>query len=216
VKPGRFIVLEGGEGAGKSTQAKLLAESLAAHGINTHLTREIGGSPLAEEIRKFWLAERDEAWDAMTELLLIFAARREHLVKTIWPKLQAGTWVISDRFVSSSQVYQGMVMGLGAAKVEALYYMIAEDFAPDHTLLLDIPVAKARERINTRQLDRYERQPDSFHEQLRQGYLTLAQRDAARWSVIDAAQEQAAVTQAIWQVVHSLIHEGGACQKHCH
>ncbi len=203
--PGRLIVLEGGEGAGKSTQSRLLAEKLQAHGVKVHLTREVGGAPLAEEIRSFWLAEREEAWDAMTELLLIFAARREHLVKTIWPKLQAGNWVISDRFVASSLAYQGMAMGLGANKVEALYYLVAEDFKPDLTLLLDVPVAAGQARISARQLDRYERRPSAFHEQLRQAYLTLARQPD--WAVLDAAQPAEPVAAAIWQQVHPLLHQ---------
>lgn len=201
---GRFIVLEGGEGAGKSTQAKLLADKLMAAGIPVHLTREVGGAPLAEEIRLFWLADRAEAWDGLTELLLIFAARREHLVKTIWPKLQAGTWVISDRFVSSSVAYQGVVMGLGVEKVAALYKLIAGDFLPDMTLLLDVPVAAGRQRIAARNLDRYERQPESFHEQLRQAYLTQAQQSPQGWQVIDASAPTGAVAAALWQAVAPL------------
>lgn len=206
MKPGRFIVLEGGEGAGKSTQCRLLAEKLRAHGVTVQLTREVGGAPLAEEIRDFWLAERAESWDAMTELLLIFAARREHLVKTVWPQLQVGAWVISDRFVASSLAYQGMAMGLGANKVEALYFLVAEDFKPDLTLLLDVPVAAGRARIAARQLDRYERQPEEFHERLRQAYLTLA-RQQPNWVVIDAAQEAEPVAAALWQQVHPLLHK---------
>lgn len=201
---GRFIVLEGGEGAGKSTQAKLLADKLLAAGIPVHLTREVGGAPLAEEIRHFWLADRAEQWDGLTELLLIFAARREHLVKTIWPKLQAGTWVISDRFVSSSVAYQGVVMGLGVEKVLALYKLIADDFKPDLTLLLDVPVAAGRQRISTRNLDRYERQPASFHEQLRQAYLTQAQQSPESWQIVDASAPAGAVAAALWQVVAPL------------
>ncbi len=206
MKLGRFIVLEGGEGAGKSTQCRLLAEKLQAHGIKVHLTREVGGAPLAEEIRSFWLAERAECWDSLTELLMIFAARREHLVKTIWPQLQAGAWVISDRFVASSLAYQGMAMGLGANKVEALYFMVAEDFKPDLTLLLDVTVAAGRARITSRQLDRYERQPEEFHERLRQAYLTLA-RQKPDWSVVDATQAAEPVAAALWQQVHPLLHQ---------
>lgn len=202
---GRFIVLEGGEGAGKSTQARLLAKKLQQRGIPVHLTREVGGSPLAEEIRNFWLQDRAEPWDALTELLLIFAARREHLVKTIWPKLQQGVWVVSDRFVASSIAYQGMAMELGSAKVEGLYHMIAEDFAPDITLLLDMPVEAARTRISARQLDRYERQPAAFHEKLRQGYLKLAQRDSAHWQVLNADRGQNEVADAIWHAVQPLL-----------
>jgi len=104
---GKFITLEGGEGAGKSTQAKHLAEALLKKGIKAILTREVGGSKAAEEIRKLWLSQDEGYWEPLAELLLIFAARREHLVKTIWPALKEGKWVISDRFVDSSYAYQG-------------------------------------------------------------------------------------------------------------
>lgn len=201
---GRFIVLEGGEGAGKSTQAKLLADKLMAAGIPVHLTREVGGAPLAEEIRQFWLADRTEAWDGLTELLLIFAARREHLVKTIWPKLQAGTWVISDRFISSSIAYQGVVMGLGIEKVATLYQLIADNFKPDLTLLLDLPVAAGRQRIAARNLDRYERQPESFHDKLRQAYLQQAQGAPKDWQIIDASAPTGVVAATLWQAVEPL------------
>lgn len=201
---GRFIVLEGGEGAGKSTQARLLADKLLAAGIPVHLTREVGGAPLAEEIRQFWLADRADAWDGLTELLLIFAARREHLVKTIWPKLQAGTWIISDRFVSSSVAYQGVVMGLGVEKVLALYKLVADDFKPDLTLLLDVPISTGKQRIAARNLDRYERQPESFHEQLRQAYLQQAQGAPKDWQVIDASAPTGVVAAALWQAIEPL------------
>ncbi len=202
---GKFIVLEGGEGAGKSTQAKLLADRLSERGIKTHLTREVGGSPLAEDIRKLWLADRDEKWDPVTELLLIYAARREHLVKTIKPKMDAGFWVICDRFNDSTVVYQGMAMGLGRERVMELYRIIAGDFMPHLTLILDVPVAAARIRMAGRQLDRYERQDDHFHEKLRQGYRQLATEMPAVRMIVDAAQDAQSVQDAIWQKIQPLL-----------
>jgi dTMP kinase len=198
---GKFIVFEGGEGAGKSTQVRLLAEHLRTKQIPVHVTREVGGAPLAEEIRHFWLAERTEAWDPLTELLLIMAARREHLVKTVWPKLEEGIWVISDRFNASSIAYQGMVMGLGADKVRAVYQQIAGDFSPDCILLLDLPVTIASSRISQRELDRYERQPPDFHKKLRQAYLELARSSPELWQVIDATRTPDQITATIAQHV---------------
>jgi dTMP kinase len=117
MEPGKFITLEGGEGAGKSTQVKNLCEFLRAKGKTVVQTREVGGVPTAEEIRGFWLRKGDGYWDSVTELLLIMAARREHLVKKIWPALASGMWVVSDRFVDSSRAYQGITMEIGRAHV---------------------------------------------------------------------------------------------------
>lgn len=205
---GRFIVFEGGEGAGKSTQAKNLAKKLMDSGLDVHLTREVGGSVLAEEIRKLWLADRALACDAMTELLLIFAARREHLTKTVWPNLEIGTWVVCDRFVDSTLVYQGDGMGLDHGSIHALYAMVAKDFVPDLTLILDIPVAVSRQRIAARQQDRYERESAAFHEKLRQGFLRLAQETPERRKVVDATQSLMSVQDAIWQQVQPLLARG--------
>lgn len=201
---GRFIVLEGGEGAGKSTQARLLAERLATQDIKVHLTREVGGSPLAEKIRALWLADHDEEWDSLTELLLIFAARREHLAKTIWPRLKQGYWIISDRFVASTIVYQGMVMGL-SNEAEKLRNLVVGDFKPDLTLLLDVTVALAQERIQSRCLDRYERKDADFHQKLRQSYLSMAERNSDDWRVVDAMQNVDAVQEAVWEAVKPLL-----------
>src|ERR1700691_346387 len=132
MKRGKFITLEGGEGTGKSTQAKKLADFLRKQGIKVVLTREVGGAPGAEKIRKIWLEEGEDYWDPLAELLLIFAARREHLAKTVWPALKKVIWVISDRFMDSTRAYQGM----GAMKpvIERLYDEIADDFEPDLTI----------------------------------------------------------------------------------
>lgn len=199
---GKFITLEGGEGAGKSTQAKALAAYLQARGIEVVLTREVGGAPSAEAIRKLWLEPGQGYWDALTELLLITAARREHLVKTIWPALERGAWVISDRFADSTHVYQGVGLELGTGIVDHFYDQIAEDFEPHLTLLLDLPVEVGMQRVVARagQDDRYQQQKLDFHQKLRSAYLALATDNPNRFRVVDASQDSAAVTAAITAV----------------
>lgn len=200
---GKFITLEGGEGAGKSTQAKLLASFLNARGFETLLTREIGGAPGAEDIRTLWLTKAEGHWDPMTELLLTMAARREHLVRTVWPALEKDAWVVSDRFVDSARVYQGVGLGLGIEKADAVYALIAENFWPDLTLLLDVPVETGLARMAARAGpdDRYQRQHKKFHEMLRAGYLDLAKREPGRICVIDASQDQERVAADIRNAV---------------
>jgi len=166
---GRFITLEGGEGAGKSTQIKRLTARLAARGIEAVATREPGGTPGAEAIRSLLVTGDVARWDAVTETLLHYAARREHVEKTVRPALARGAWVISDRFADSTMAYQGHAGAVGAARVAALHKLVLGDFQPDLTLILDLPVqvglarAKARAGIE----DRYERMGLAFHEALR-------------------------------------------------
>jgi len=196
---GKFITLEGGEGAGKSTQAKQLASFLRRQGIKVVLTRELGGAPGAEKIRKIWLEEGEDYWDKTAELLLVFAARREHLVKTVWPALKRGAWVISDRFMDSTRAYQGMAAGAEVKQIERLYREIAGDFEPDLTLLLDVPVAVSMARVRKRGgwNDRYQLKNAAFHRKLRNVYLALAKKYKRRFAVIDAGQELEKVTKTI-------------------
>lgn len=200
---GKFITLEGGEGAGKSTQIKRLADFLRAQGIQTVQTREVGGAPSAEAIRELWLTQSEGHWDALTELLLIMAARREHLVKTVWPALERGDWVISDRFNDLTRAYQGIGLGLGLEVIEELYRRIAPNFEPDLTLLLDLPIEAGLARMTARggQDDRYQQKDKSFHQKLRDAYLSLAQKDAHRFRVIDASGNADIVAAAIAQTV---------------
>ncbi len=200
---GKFITLEGGEGAGKSTQAKRLAAFLRKRGKKVVLTREVGGSPGAEEIRALWLGKGEGHWDPVTETLLIFAARREHLVKKIWPALKRGEWVISDRFADSTRAYQGAGLGLGRDFIEDLYHSVAGDFEPDLTLLLDLPVAIGLSRMKKRggQDDRYQRKKTAFHKKLRKAYLALAKKYAYRFSVIDATGNATQVAKNIADAV---------------
>ena len=196
---GKFITLEGGEGAGKSTQVKHLADFLRGKGIEVVQTREVGGAPSAEAIRELWLTKGEGDWDPLSELLLITAARREHLVKTIEPALARGAWVISDRFVDSTRAYQGIGLGIGLERVEALYCLIAPDFEPDLTLLLDLPIETGLARMTARggQDDRYQQKETRFHQLLREAYLSLAQKDAHRFRVIDASRDAASVAGTI-------------------
>ncbi len=195
----KFITFEGGEGAGKSTQIALLAEGLTAAGISVRTTREPGGTPGAEQIRALLVTGEAERWDAMTEALLHFAARREHLRGVVRPSLEAGQWVLSDRFADSTMAYQGYGHGLGRAAIERLYALAVGDFAPDLTLILDVPVTLGLERALARGdgEDRYEGLGAEFHERLRQGFREIAEREPGRCALIDARGEVASVQAAI-------------------
>jgi dTMP kinase len=197
---GKFITLEGGEGAGKSTQAKMLAIYLKRKGIKVVLTREVGGTPSAETIRTLWLSQDEGYWDSLAELLLIFTARREHLVKTIWPALEKGTWVICDRFMDSTRAYQGKV-----GPIEELYKMVAGKFQPDLTLLLDVPVAVSMDRVRSRGgwNDRYQLKAAKFHNTLRTSYLALAKKYPRRIKTIEAGNDLETVALDIQNTVRT-------------
>lgn len=200
---GRFITFEGGEGAGKSTQVKLLVEALGRAGVATLATREPGGAPGAEEIRSLLVGGAPERWDAESEALLMVAARRNHLVATVWPALARGQWVVCDRFADSTMAYQGYGRGVPREHLTVLHRMIAGDFAPDLTFILDLPVelglARAAQRAGGE--TRFERMDRDFHERLRQGFLEIAKREPRRCVVIDAAAATDVVHRAIVTVV---------------
>ena len=202
---GKFITLEGGEGAGKSTQAKKLGERLREKGLDVVLTREVGGCPTAESIRNLWLEKAEGVWDPLTELLLVTAARREHLVKTVWPALDRGAWVISDRFADSTRAYQGIGLGLTLKTVDEAYHLIAKDFMPDLTLLLDLSVDKGFARVAARACmdDRYQQKDSAFHQKLRDTYQAFAQTEGDRFQIVDAAQDVDAVAKDLWHVVQT-------------
>lgn len=204
---GRFITLEGGEGSGKSTQALMLVDFLAEQGIKAIATREVGGAEGAEDIRRLWLEKPQGFWDEMTEVMLIMAARREHLAKTVWPALEEGKWVVSDRFVDSTRAYQGIGMNLGVEKIDSIYQQIAGDFWPSLTLILDLPIEIGLTRMKERSenLDRYEKQALPFHETLRRAFLTFAAQEPERFRVIDASKTEAEVEAEIQRVVRELI-----------
>lgn len=187
---GRFITLEGGEGAGKSTQIRLLKDALTNAGIDVIITREPGGSLGAEEIRELLVKGDVARWDGMSEALLNFAARRDHLVKTVWPALEKGTWVISDRFADSTIAYQGYGHGLDLDNLYKLWDVSIDGFRPDLTFILDIAVEVGINRALGRGdgEDRYEKMASQFHHNLKAGFLKIASKEPERCTVIDASQ----------------------------
>ena len=204
---GKFITLEGGEGAGKTTQIKLLANALKAGGLDPIITREPGGSPAAEVIRSLLVEGAVDRWQPMTEALLNFAARLEHVQATIEPALAAGRWVLCDRFADSTVAYQGYGHDLGRAVIDELHRLVLGYFQPDLTVILDIPAAEGLARATNREQaegsreDRYEHMDEGFHQRLRDGFLDIARRNPERCVVIDAAQEPDKVQAEIRAVV---------------
>lgn len=204
---GKFITLEGGEGAGKSTQVQRLAKYVRSRGIEVVETREVGGCPSAEEIRELWLGKADGYWDPLTELMLIMAARNEHLIKTVRPALLRGAWVISDRFIDSTRAYQGIGLKIGLAAVNELYQLVAGGLEPDITLLLDLPVEIGMTRVSKRkgQDDRYQQKDLAFHQTLRDAYLLLAGMYPERIKTIDARMAETDVEHKIKSTIEALI-----------
>jgi dTMP kinase len=193
---GRFITLEGGEGAGKTTQSALLADALNARGIPTLRTREPGGPPGAEVLRGLLLSGSVD-WSPKAETLLHFAARAEHVAKTIQPALQSGTWVICDRFFDSTVAYQGY--GQGADRTYIAEQIRLLDIAPDLTIVLDVPEAVAAERMRRRggDTDRYERLDPAFHARVRQGFRSIAAAEPQRCKLLDASGDIQSIHTAI-------------------
>jgi len=203
----RFITLEGIEGAGKSTVAKFVLAWLARRQIPGRLTREPGGTPLAERIRQLVLERGAEPLSPVTETLLMFAARDLHLQHVIRPALARGEWVVCDRFTDATRAYQGSGRGVDPQLIEALAAAVHGGLAPDCTLLLDLPVsvglARARGRA-TGESDRFEAETQSFFEKVRAGYLALARREPGRFHVIDAAAPLDAVEARVEDVLEDL------------
>ncbi len=199
---GRFISFEGGEGAGKTTQIERLADFLRARGVDVVVTREPGGTEVGEAIRRVLLDKSLPAMASDTELMLMYAARVEHLHKRIQPALAAGQWVLSDRFADASHVYQGAGRGLDPARIDALERWSLQGFVPDRTILFDLPVAQGMARVRSRgATDRFEQEQTAFFERVRQGYLARARRFPERFVVIDAARSVDEVTAQIIAVV---------------
>jgi len=193
MKKGLFITLEGGEGAGKSTQMVLVQQRLQEHlqrvGKNLQVTREPGGTALGEQIRTLLLDHRQTAMDSDTELLLMFAARAQHLAQLIRPTLAAGNWVLCDRFTDATYAYQGGGRGIAADRIAALEDWVQGGLRPDLTLLLDLPVEAGMARAGDRgKLDRFEREQLAFFERVRQTYRERAVAEPGRYRIIDAAQ----------------------------
>jgi dTMP kinase len=196
---GRFITIEGGEGAGKTTQVGLLVAALARAGITARATREPGGSSGAEAIRRLLLEGEGERWDAVGEALLLVAARHDHVTRLIEPALVQGIWVVSDRFADSTTAYQGYGRGLALDDLAALHRFALGAFAPDLTLILDLPVeiGLARAAARPTVADRFERLDHAFHERLRQGFRRIAAEDGGRCVIIDAAGDPGVVHRAV-------------------
>ncbi|MFG0397813.1 dTMP kinase [Pseudomonas putida] len=195
---GLFITLEGPEGAGKSTNRDYLAARLREHGLDVVLTREPGGTPLAEKVRELLLAPSDEGMAADTELLLVFAARAQHLAQVIRPALARGSVVLCDRFTDATYAYQGGGRGLSVERIAALEQFVQGNLRPDLTLVFDLPVEVGLARAAARgRLDRFEQEGQAFFEAVRQAYLQRAQGAPQRYSLLDAAQSLEAVQRDI-------------------
>lgn len=205
---GRFITLEGIEGAGKSTAARIIEDWLAKRGIQARVTREPGGTALAERVRKIVLERGAEQVSATAETLLMFAARSIHVENCIRPALARGEWVICDRFTDATRAYQGYGRGVDQGWIEQLAAAVHADLQPDCTLLLDLPVdvglARARNRSGAA-ADRFEGEVEEFFQRVRAGYLTIARREPHRLHVIDAAEPLPVVTNQITGILQCLV-----------
>ncbi len=211
---GQFITFEGGEGSGKSTHALLLAERLKAVGLNAVLTREPGGSPGAEIIRHILLSGLAKPLGPETEAILFAAARDDHVRTMILPAIAAGKWVICDRFFDSTRVYQGTVGQVDPRLIRSLERITVGRAVPDLTFILDVPatvgLARAKTRRGAGEADRYETEAIEFHEQLRNAYRALAEREPIRCVVIDGRAPRDVVSQRIWEIVEQRLHPGPA------
>lgn len=209
MKRGYFITLEGGEGAGKSTSLACIEAWCKAQGATVRVTREPGGTPLAEEIRAMLLKKRDEAVVPDAELLLMFAARAQHIAQVIKPALAKGEWVLSDRFTDATYVYQGYGRGVALERIATLEQFVQADLRPDLTLLLDLPVEQGLARAAARaEKDRFESEQQQFFEHVREGYRQRAAAEPNRFRVIDSSQSISSVEKQIqdvlvrWKVEH--------------
>ena len=203
---GKFITLEGSEGVGKTTNINVVCRLLEANGVPFIKTREPGGTPLAEALREAMLAVREEEVSAMTELLIVFAARTQHLDRVIRPALAAGQWVVCDRFTDASYAYQGYGRGLDLERITALEGWVQNGLQPDLTLLLDLAPEVAEQRMQERTKDRMESEKVEFYQRVRSGYLRRAAQDA-RFRVIEAKNTIDAVATEIDAHVSALIRD---------
>jgi dTMP kinase len=209
---GRFITFEGGEGSGKSTHARLLADRLNAQGIEVVLTREPGGSPGAEIIRHILLSGIAKPLGAETEAILFAAARDDHVRATIKPALDAGKWVICDRFIDSTRVYQGALGKVDAKLIRSLERVTVGSARPNLTFILDVPatvgLARAKHRRGTGTTDRFEAESVEFHEELRRAYIALADKEPKRCVLVDGRAPREVVSERIWTAVEQRLHPG--------
>ncbi len=207
---GRFITFEGGEGAGKSTQVRILTERLKGAGLEVVATREPGGSPGAEAIRALLVTGDPDRWSAVSETLLMYAARRDHIERTIRPALERGAWVICDRFADSTRAYQGAGGHAAHGLIAAMETFVLEGTRPDLTLILDLPVEQGLARAGLRggAEARFEAKGHAFHQRLREAFLDIARAEPNRCVVLDAAQAPEAVSDAVWSAVAARLPAG--------
>ena len=206
---GRFVTFEGGEGVGKSTQVRCLARILKERGITVVTTREPGGSDGGEQIRQLLVTGEPDRWDAISETLLLLAARRDHWIRLIDPALREGAWVISDRFLDSTLVYQGTGRGIGRPVLDQLHRVILGKVVPDLTIVLDMPVYDGLTRTRERDHgsysneNRFERMDIDFHERLRTGFRELAAHEPKRIKTIDAMNDVETVARDVVSIVYA-------------
>jgi len=208
MKRGRFISIEGGEGAGKSTQIRTLAERLRAHGLHVDVTREPGGTEGAEAIRTLLLGGGDDRWGAEAEALLFAAARSDHVAKRIKPALDQGMWVVSDRYLDSSRAYQGASLGLSDSAIMELHRIGSGGFLPDRTIILDMPLNEARKRTEKRDggvSDRIGGRDDDFHQRVRDAFLAIAAAEPERVRVVDAGGSADEVADRLFAQIADLL-----------
>jgi dTMP kinase len=207
---GRLITFEGGEGAGKSTQAGILANRLARAGRHVLATREPGGSPAAEEIREALLSGQVWQFGPLAEAVLFAVARADHIEHTIRQALAEGSWVVCDRFLDSTRAYQGATAGVPRGIINALERLTLDGVTPDLTFILDIPaeegLARAAERANGAPADRFEGQELILHERVRRAFLDIAEEEPGRCVVVDASQPEAMVAEDVWESVLERLH----------
>jgi dTMP kinase len=203
VSRGRFITIEGGEGAGKTTQVGLLVAAFERARIPARATREPGGSPGGEAIRRLLLEGDGARWSGVGEALLLVAARSDHVARLIAPSLAQGIWVVSDRFADSTLAYQGYGRGLALEDLAALHRFALGSFAPDLTVILDLPaeIGLARAAARASGDDRFERLDHAFHERLREGFRKIAAKDSARCILIDGSSDPQTVHRAVLDAV---------------
>lgn len=206
-KVGKFLTLEGGEGAGKSTNLAYMQAYLQAKNIDVVVTREPGGTPIGEDVRQILLNNQHTEMHQDTELLLMFAARAQHIHEKILPALKQGAWVISDRFTDASFAYQGAARGMGFDRIEHIENWVQQGFSPDCTFVLDLPTEIGMQRVARRGVDkdRFETEQMEFFEKVRQAYLDRAASAPTRYRVIDAALDLQSVQQALAQALDSLL-----------